>query len=98
MTTLLFFKLLQILAISFPGHILLRDEEKSGGIDAITKSRWLRAVIKNVPEVRIGVLAPHFSSHHKENSIFHFNNIVRLNGLCKAWPSGAGIKLVQRDK
>lgn len=94
-------KKLEVFPIPLLIQILLGDETKRGGVDAVTKSCWGGAgpaggaVGEEVTQVRAGLAALHLGPFHAKTVIFVLNNILRFEWASKAGPSGPGIELVE---
>src|SRR6266702_448721 len=64
-----------------------------GRIDAKPQARGLRAVRKDVPQMRLATAAHHFRAHHPVGFICFERHLRFVHGRVEAWPAGAGIKL-----
>jgi hypothetical protein len=71
---------------------------KGGRVDAVAQSGGIWTVGKDVAEVRIARLAPHFNAHHSMRGIGVFGDNSVDVWLRKAGPPASGFKFIPRGK
>jgi hypothetical protein len=76
-------------------QILLGDEAQSGGIHTIAEAAGRRAIIEDVAQVGVAVLAANLGAYAEQAAVFPGDNVAGLQGFGKAGPPGAGVILVQ---
>src|SRR5215212_462383 len=75
------------------------DKAQRGRVDAVTHSACLnRAIGEDVPQVAVAVGRTHFGPNHPVARIAALDNVLGIDRLDKARPSGAAFKLVERGK
>jgi hypothetical protein len=61
-------------------------------IHAITQTGWTRAIVEQVPQVRVTQPARNSCSHHEQGVVRGFQDIVFRDGRPKARPARAGFE------
>ena len=61
-------------------------------VHAVPQTRWWRAIIENVSQMRVTPSA-RYGRPHTETRVFRLRNIFPGNRLPKTWPARAGIEL-----
>lgn len=67
-------------------------EFQGNGIDAVAQVRGTWAVVEHMTEMGAASTAHHFDPLHEEATVGFRIDVLRCNGLRKAWPARAGIK------
>jgi len=67
-------------------------------IEAIPQTRWWRAILKNMAEVRIADIAEYFNPLHAVANVLFVPDSVGFDGFRKTGPSRAGVELGCRLK
>ena len=70
-------------------QLLFRNESQGSGVDAIAQAGGLRAVGKDMAEVSVAGLGADLRPNHPVAFVYDLHNLVRIERLGKAWPSGA---------
>src|SRR5208337_1487479 len=85
---------LDILSVAFLSQVLLGDEAQGGRVHAVAQPCRRRPVIKDMPEMRIGMLAPDLCPCREKAPVLLLHDITRLQRLGEARPARARIILV----
>ena len=76
------------------------DKIQRRGIHAVAQAGRLRAVVKDVPQVRVASRAQHLGASHEKRAVGFGAHVLFGDRLIEAWPSGArlelGIRIEQR--
>src|SRR4030095_3452630 len=89
---------IKILAVASLLHLRDRHEAESRGIEAITHSGRLWAVVKNVAEVGVALFGADFRAFHEKRLISFLNDMRRIDWLGEALPAGGALELVGRSE
>jgi hypothetical protein len=83
------------LAIALALELIEVDEAKRRGVDAVPQTASVtRAVREDVSKVAICVRGADLGACHAKLSINILDNIIGIDWLCEAGPSGVAFKLV----
>ena len=93
-----FTKQVQILTQTFLLEFFEWNKSHCRRVHAVTQSCWRWTIIKNVPEVRIGVHGSHLCSLHSVSLVRARFYVFRLERLAEAGPAAIRIELVERTK
>jgi len=75
-----------ILSLAFFFQILLGDEAQSGGVHAIAEATGRRAIIEDMAQVGVAVLAANLGAYAGQTAVFPSSNVAGLQGFDKAGP------------
>src|SRR4051812_23490193 len=76
---LLLFEKVEVLGVTFILHLLDRHKAERGGIDAVTHAGRFRAIVKEVPKVRIALVRANFGPFHEEGSVSFLDDICGVD-------------------
>ena len=85
----------QVLAVAFFGEVFLGDEAQRRAVDAVALTGGCRAVVEDVAEVAVAVLAADFGAARHQLSVDVLADVLLVDRLGEARPSGAAVVLVR---
>jgi peptide-methionine (R)-S-oxide reductase len=65
-----------------------RRERQRHRIHAVAQTRRLRAVVENMPQMRIAARADYFGAYHEQRAVLVFGDVLARDRLPKAGPTG----------
>jgi len=91
-------KQLAVFPIACGFEFVFGDETQSRGVNAIPQAGRRRAVLKNMPEMGIGLTAADLGAYAKQGAVFPLDNVGGFKRFCETWPAGPGFELMNGSK